>query len=149
MNENLVSLCAVLNNNKVQYIIAGGYACSLNGHVRLTEDIDVLVLDDDENLQNVINSIYEIFPDLNEKIKITDIRNNVVLKVVHDFEVDFSIRAWTVDYEEAEKEKKEIIINNVTIPFMGINTLIKSKETYREIDKWDIQILNEIRKRKS
>ena len=69
----------------------------MNGHVRATEDM---------NLERVIKSIYEIFPDINETISVNDIRDNVVLKVMDDFEVDFSIIAWTVDYDEAKKDKK-------------------------------------------
>ncbi len=60
INQNsLVEICSVLNRNKVKYIIAGGYACALNGHARATNDINILVKDDDANLIRVISSIKE------------------------------------------------------------------------------------------
>ncbi len=35
----------------------------------------------------------------------------------------------------------------VDIPFLGLDSLIKSKDTMREIDQWDVKILLEIKKR--
>jgi len=69
----LARVCGVLNRHSVKYAVAGGYACALSGHIRMTEDID--------------------------------------------------------------------------IPFLGLETLIKSKETFREIDQWDIKVLKEIQKK--
>ncbi len=118
----------------------------MNGHIRTTEDIDVLLDDDESNLKKAIQCIYEIFPGIQEELSIGDIKENVVLKIMDDFEVDFTIKAWTVGYAEADKDKKITVIDGIEIPFMGIDVLIKSKDTYREIDKWDVKVLNEIKR---
>ncbi len=144
--SNLLKLCDTLNCLGVQYAVAGGYACALNGHVRMTEDIDILLKDEDENIVKTIEAIHRLFPHIKEDISISDIRENIVLKIVDEIEVDFSIKAWTVDYSEAEKDIKSIILEGVDIPFLGINALIHSKNTPREIDQWDIKILKKIQK---
>lgn len=41
---------AALDRNGVAYLLVGGVACRFHGAERLTEDIDVLPLDDDDNL---------------------------------------------------------------------------------------------------
>jgi hypothetical protein len=140
----LVSLCRILNKNHIEYAVAGGYACALNGHIRMTEDIDLLIKDTDENLNNVVKAIHEIFPDLNEKIAPNDIRDNVVLKIIDYMEIDFSIKAWNVTYSDAEHDIKHVMIDGIDIPYLGVDMLIRSKETMREIDQWDVKILREI-----
>ena len=47
-----------------------------------------------------------------------------------------------------KKIKRLLYIEGIEIPNMGIDVLFKSKDTYREIDKWDVKILNEIKKDK-
>lgn len=128
------------------YAVAGGYACALNGHVRMTEDYDILLRDDDDNIRKAIEAIRDIFPSIHDAISITDIRDNVVLKIADDIEVDFSIKAWTLDYTGAATDIRHAEIDGVDIPFLGIDALIRSKETMREIDQWDVKVLREIKK---
>jgi hypothetical protein len=146
-HAGLVSLCRILNKNHIEYTVAGGYACALNGHIRMTEDIDLLLKDTDENLSNVVIAIHDIFPDLNEKISPEDIRDNVVLKIIDYMEIDFSIKAWKVTYADAEYDIKHVVIDGVDIPYLGTDTLIRSKETMREIDQWDIKVLKALTKK--
>lgn len=143
----LAEICGILNARGVRYAVAGGYACALNGHLRMTEDIDILLLNNEENLNRTITAIRDIFPAIEDEITISDIRDNVVLKIVDDIEVDFSIKAWTVEYSGAEADISHTMIDGVDIPFLGIDSLIISKETMREVDQWDVKVLREIRKR--
>ncbi len=143
----LARICGILNRRGVVYVVAGGYACALNGHVRMTEDIDILLRDETENLEKTVLCIREMFPSITEEITIADIRDNVVLKIAQDIEVDFSIQAWTLDYSGAQPDIQHREIDGVVIPFLGLDSLIKSKDTPREIDQWDIRVLREIQKR--
>ena len=36
---------------------------------------------------------------------------------------------------------------DIDIPFLGLDALIKSKETMREVDQWGVKVLREIQKR--
>ncbi|MBP7585896.1 MAG: hypothetical protein KBA61_17760 [Spirochaetes bacterium] len=145
--HRLVKICGVLNRHGVVYAVAGGYACALHGHARMTEDVDILLLNDTGNLEKAIAAIRELFPAVVDDIGVSDIRENVVLKVVDDIEVDLSVKAWTVDYSDAEPDILHAEIDGIDIPYLGIGTLIRSKETMREIDQWDIKVLREIQKR--
>jgi len=145
-STQFLALCSSLNRRKIDYLIAGGFACALHGHVRATADIDLLVKDTDDNLNKVLDLIHELYPHIEEKITIQDIRDNVVLKILDEPELDISLKAWTVDYEEALSDKKTVVIEGVEIPYMGLDSLIKSKKTLREIDQWDVRILSQIKK---
>ncbi len=143
----LTRICDALNKRGVIYAVAGGYACSLHGHTRMTEDVDILLRNDTANLEKAISAIREIFPAIVDDISVSDIRDNVVLKVVDDIEVDLSIKAWTVEYADAESEILHTVIDGIDIPYLGLDALIQSKGTMREIDQWDIKVLQEIQKR--
>lgn len=41
--EDLLSLCKALNDSGVRYVLIGGFAVILQGFVRATKDIDLLV----------------------------------------------------------------------------------------------------------
>jgi len=145
--DRLTKVCDILNRRGVVYAVAGGYACAFHGHTRMTEDVDILLRDDDENLEKAITAIRELFPSIQDDITVSDIRDNVVLKVIDEIEIDLSIKAWTVNYSNAEGDIRHVEINGIDIPYLGMDSLIKSKETMREVDQWDVKVLREIRKR--
>ena len=145
-NSDLLATCDIFNRHNVKYLIIGGHACALHGHVRATVDIDILLKNDNENLENALSAVSELLPDITEKLTPSDIRDNIVLKIIDQIELDLSIQAWSLDYEEGTRDMKTMIIDGIIIPYPGIDELIKSKNTQREIDQWDIKILTEIKK---
>jgi hypothetical protein len=61
----------------------------------------------------------------------------VVIKVADEVEVDVSTKAGKVSYAEAVATAKRATVEGVDIPFLGLDALIASKETYREQDACD------------
>jgi hypothetical protein len=50
----------VLDRHRVQYLLVGGVAARFHGSERLTEDVDVLPGDDDENLRRLAAALVEL-----------------------------------------------------------------------------------------
>ena len=44
-------LLHLLMDNKIKFIVAGGVACALNGFVRATEGVDILIEPSEDNLR--------------------------------------------------------------------------------------------------
>ena len=44
----------------MKYFIVGGHACILHGHIRTTENVDVLVEDSLENFQRTIDALSKL-----------------------------------------------------------------------------------------
>lgn len=150
-DENTRSLAAVaevFNRHRVEYLVSGAHACALQGHIRATEDFDLLIRNTPTNLEHTVAALEELFPELPEPILARDIIDNVVLKISDDIEVDVAIQAWDVRYEDALADRSVKEIDGVSIPYMGIDSLIRSKTTPREIDQWDIAVLREIKRRR-
>lgn len=146
MND-LVKICGLFKDKGIQFVIAGARASALHGHIRATEDIDVLIRKDLDNIQKVILCIRELYPHL-EEFTAEDLISNIVIKILDEPELDIMLSAWSVTYEDAQEDICKLTVEGVEIPYLGLKTLIKSKQTEREQDKWDIQILNEILRKK-
>src|SRR5207248_10943803 len=73
-----------------------------------------------------------------------DLLENVVVKIADEVEVDVSTHAWKVSYQDAADTALEMVIEGVRVPYLGFDSLIASKETYREQDQLDILRLRAI-----
>ena len=65
-------------------------------------------------------------------------------KVADEVEVDVSTRAWKVSYADAIGTSLKATIEGVEVPYVDLQTLIKSKSTEREQDKVDVQRLRSL-----
>ena len=128
----------------MKYFIVGGHACILHGHVRATEDVDVLVEDSVENFQRTIAALSELEDHAAAELTPQDFAENVVVKIADEVEVDVSRQAWQVSYPEACATAEEVVVDGVRVPFIGLQMLIKSKTTYREQDRADLVRLRDL-----
>jgi len=145
----LLRVCQLLNEAGAKYLICGAQACILHGLVRTTEDVDILVEASAENCQRVIDGLAKLADGAARELTPKDILENVVVKVADEVEVDVSTKAWKVIYADAVASAREEVIEGVRIPFLGLDALIASKETYREQDALDCARLLELKHRLS
>ena len=144
----LLRVCRLLNEAKALYLVIGGHACILHGLVRTTEDVDLLVEASEENAARVIAGLARMEDGAAAELTPRDILENVVIKIADEVEVDVSTSAWKVSYAEAIGTACRVVIDGVMIPFLGMDALIASKETYREQDGFDRLRLLEIKRRR-
>jgi hypothetical protein len=76
-----------------------------------------------------------------------DILDNVVVKIADEVEVDVSTHAWKVTYADAIGNAQVRQVEGVNITFLSLDSLIASKETYREQDATDRLRLLELKRR--
>ena len=146
---------------KVKYVLVGGIAVNLLGSLRSTADLDILVEMRDNNLKKIVNIMkkygYRIKQPV-DPIKIADKKTrqdwikNKHMKAFNFYkqdelkEVDIIIES-PVSFEEASKKPVRIKIDDLILPVISINNLIKmKKKTGRAIDKLDIDELKKIKK---
>lgn len=124
--------------------MAGGHACILHGLVRTTEDVDVLIEATEENGARVIQGLSHLQDGAAAELTPRDLLDNVVVKIADEVEVDVSTHAWKVTYGDAIASAKEVTVDGVRIPYLGLDCLIASKETYREQDRIDLMRLRQL-----
>jgi hypothetical protein len=54
LNPDFKEFIALLNSNKVEYLVVGGYAVGFHGHPRYTGDIDFWIAISKENATKVL-----------------------------------------------------------------------------------------------
>ena len=120
----LLRVCQLLNEAEAMYLICGAQTCILHGLVRTTEAVDILVEATEENCARVIKGLSKLA-----------------------VEVDVSTHARKVTYTDAVATSQTTVVQGVRIPFLSLDSLILSKETYREQDAFDRLRLLELKRR--
>jgi hypothetical protein len=144
----LLKVCSLLNAVGARYLVIGGQACILHGLVRTTEDVDILIQANEDNCRRVIDALAQLEDGAAAELAPKDLLENVVVKIADEVEVDVSTHAWKVSFEDGIEGSKSIVIEGVTVPYLGLDALLASKETYREQDRIDFLRLQELKKRK-
>jgi hypothetical protein len=140
----LLRVCSLLNKHSAKYLIVGARACQLHGYVRATMDVDILIPEDVENHKRVIAALSELEDHAAVELSPQDFIDNVVVKVADEVEVDVSTRAWKVTYDEAKDAALYRTVDGVEVPYVDLQTLIRSKSTQRAQDKIDVERLRAI-----
>ena len=146
LENGLHKLLAAFMREGVQYVLVGGHAVRLNGFLRATEDIDVLLPCSIENGERVIKALNflssssELNPqwfsppeDAPENIRIAD-----------DLLVDILFTANGQTYESLKSNIKTLISQGIEIYVLDIEGLLKTKTDYREKDAIDKIALKKI-----
>lgn len=134
----LLRVCSLLNQERAQYFIIGGQACILHGLVRSTEDVDILIEPSEDNCRKVLAALSQLADHAAAELTPKDLLENVVVKIADEVEVDVSTHAWKVNYADALPSALSVEIQGVKIPYLGLECLIASKTTYREVDQVDV-----------
>jgi len=146
--NDLVRLMESLAYHQVDYVLIGGQALNLNGYMRGTTDIDILLPMDAANGRKVIDAL-SIFED--NAVKDVDpewLTKPGTIRVVDEVVVDLMTLA--ANGETYESLKPYIIrqeLNGFSYYYLGIEGLILTKQGVRAKDRLDLQILESMRDR--
>ncbi len=145
-NKPLLHVCELLNQERAEYLVVGAWAMILNGLIRATEDVDILIAENSDNFQKVITALSRLPDGAASELTPQDFEENVVVKIADEIEVDVSTRAWKVSYAEASSNAQRTTVDGIEIPFLSVPDLIRSKQTPRDQDRVDVENLLRLKK---
>ena len=130
----------------VRFLTVGGLACAMCGFVRTTEDVDILVARDSENLEKMLGVLRGFGEGHARELNCADFPDEEgAVRVVEDFPVDIFVRMCGHAYEDMVEHRRWHQVKNVRIPFLGRTGLIAlKKNSYREKDKLDVAALRSL-----
>ena len=118
-----------LNENKVKYLVVGGYAVALHGHPRYTKDIDIWVSADKDNIENLLQALDDFgFASLELKIDDFIDPEQIVQLGYPPNRIDLLTDLAGIDFETCYKKKIELEIEAVEIDFIDLENLKKNKK---------------------
>ena len=143
--DRLTSVCALLNAERARYVVVGGYAVALHGVVRATKDIDILIEPTLENAQRTLAALEHLPFQVAGDVNPSDLITRFVTIIGDTPRVDVLTLACSVRYADAKLGKLTKKLDGITVPFVDLDTLIRSKQTGRPQDVADIAALERIR----
>ena len=141
-------VCARLNHHKSKYVVVGATALQLWGYTRATRDIDILIEPTIENARRVLAALAETGFGFAKEWLAEEVAQRKVTIIGDMPRVDILTVAWSVHYPEAARDATVFTVEGVKIPTASIDHLIASKRTGRLQDAADIEVLEEIRRRR-
>ena len=145
--DPLLHLLSRLREEGVDYVLVGGQAVRLNGFLRATEDIDLLLKPTRDNGEKVkralsfLKSAREIDPAWFQPEE-GEVEN---IRVADDLIVDLLFAANGETFETVQPFVRELVVEGVPIRLLNIDGLLKTKTRTREKDILDRRMLERIK----
>ncbi len=145
LNEDYKEMLQILSGNEVRFLVVGAYAMALYGYPRATGDFDLWILASPENSKKVYKSLAEFGAPLDEIGEETFNEEGVVFQIgVAPRRIDILTRIDGVDFERAYRNKREVEIEGLKIPFISRQDLVMNKQsTGRDKDRLDAEWLKD------
>ena len=133
----------------MQYVLVGGFAVRMNGFLRLTEDIDVLLPRSVENGRRVIRSLnfLESARDLDPEWFEPPVDEPENIRVADDLLIDLLFAANGETFESLKPHMRRVDLDGIEVVTLDIDGLLKTKTDYRDKDKIDRLALEAVKRR--
>jgi predicted nucleotidyltransferase len=138
---------ALLDSEKIEYLLIGGYAVSLHGHVRATNDMDVWVAPDTENLQRLKSALiqYGFAPSSIPK-KLFEPPAEILRIGQPPLRVEIFNKIPGIDFAPAYARRVEVIADGAKLNLIHLEDLRANKKaTGRPKDLLDVEELSRIK----
>ncbi len=150
-DADILSLWKCLQQNKVKYIMIGGFATNLHGYSRATNDIDIWIDDNLENRKRLRKALKEQGSGDYEPIETMDfIPGWTDFQLNMGFKLDIMVSVKGLEkigFEECYNYSVVAEIESTLVRFLNYNHLIACKKAAgRPRDLLDIEELEKIRK---
>lgn len=134
----------LLNENKVKYLLVGGYAVTYHGYTRFTKDIDFWVWAEAKNAPLLIKTLKD-FIGTNLGYSEQDfLQKDIIIQLgMPPNRIDLITDLDGITFEEAYKQKISDQIDGVPIEIIDLQSLLKNKKsTGRTKDLLDFEELS-------
>ena len=133
----------LLNENKAEYLLIGGYAVGYYGYPRPTGDMDIWIKISEENAVKVLKSLEQFgftSPELTKELFLQDKR--IVRMGVPPFRLEVSTYIDGVEFDECFAEKEIVKFDEVSVNLISLKQLkINKKASGRYKDLNDLENL--------
>src|SRR5262249_19070690 len=117
-----------LNSNGVKYLLIGGYAVGIYGHIRATNDLDVWVESTPGNATRIERALREFGFDLaalNANLFVEP--NNVIRMGQPPMRIEVLTSISGVEFEECFADRETFLIDELPVPVISLAHLRQNK----------------------
>jgi len=147
-DEDLLLFWKSLSDNDVRYLMVGGFAVTMHGYTRATDDIDIWIKDDIKNRQNLGKAMSVFgYGELSwEDLQFVPGWTNFYIGNGLELDILITMKGLEgLSFDECLNLARVAEIENVKVPFLHINHLIANKRAVnRSKDQIDVMELEKI-----
>jgi hypothetical protein len=131
---------------EVRFLVVGGVACMLNGVVRTTEDVDILVDADPVNVRRLLDALAGFGEGHARELAPSDFADEEgAIRLVEDFPIDIFTRMGGLRYADMLRYRRTTA-GASAIPYLDADGLIRLKRgSLREQDRIDADVLQRMK----
>ncbi len=150
IESSFEKLLALLVKSDIRFTIVGGIAVCLNGYVRLTEDVDILIDYSPENILKLINTLSQYGEGFAAELTLEDFADEEgairIIEVIENCQIDIFVRMQGLYLDDFSDDIRHFkIAESLMVPYLGPQSLINLKSTsLREKDRVDVSVLRGI-----
>jgi hypothetical protein len=149
MEPSFEKLLVILAEAEVRFVVVGGVAVTLQGYVRLTEDIALLIDDQPGNLQLLLEVLANYGEGFARELAVEDFDDSEgAIRIVEEAEqcqIDLFTRMSGRRYQDVRADAGILDLRGHRIPYASKASLIGWKSrSAREKDRLDAQALERL-----
>ena len=135
--------CALLNEEKIDFLIVGGYAVAFHGAPRATGDIDILIRPEHEYVVRLLAAIERFgFPTDGVTPEYLLVHSKILQLGRVPVQIHIMTSITGVPWEDAWASRQESLYGGVPVFFIGLSSLLANKAAAaRAKDVADIEAL--------
>jgi hypothetical protein len=146
LNDDFIDILRALQDSSVQYLVVGAHSMAVHGVPRATGDLDLWVNPDEFNAKRVMDAL-RLFGAPIEAHGVTPedftVEGTVYQMGLPPRRIDVLTSISGVHFDHAWATRTEVVIDGMTIPFLGLKALAANKRAAgRDKDLVDLRLLN-------
>lgn len=128
LNQDFKEFIQSLNDNRVRYMVVGGYAVALHGHPRYTKDIDIWIEMEPDNAASLVKAL-EQFGLGSLGLKEADflVPDQVVQLGQPPNRIDLLCTVSGIDFAACYESRVTVEVEGVLVSFIDLDNLRKNK----------------------
>ena len=128
LNQDFKEFIQSLNDNRVRYLVIGGYAVALHGYPRYTKDIDIWIQMTPKNAKKMVSALEQFgFGSLGLQTADFLVPDQIIQLGYPPNRIDLITTPPGVDFETCYASRVEAVIDDVTVDFIDLENLKKNK----------------------
>ncbi len=129
LNKDFREFIELLNSHSIKYLVVGGYAVTIHGYPRYTNDIDIWFWIDKSNAEKLIDTLKDFgFGSLDIKIDDFLQPNKVIQLGYPPNRIDLLTSVSGLEFDECYPKKVSVDIAGIKIDFIDLENLKKNKK---------------------
>lgn len=146
MEPSFEKLLVLLAESEVRFVVVGGVAVLLQGYARLTEDVDLLLDGDTENVRRFLAALADYGEGHARELRPEDFEDEEgairIIEEAENCQMDVFVRMSGRRYADVLADADRLGIQGKVIPYASKASLISWKEnSVREKDRLDAKAL--------